>query len=147
VALPNIEAGARKAGRKLSDIGISGGSFLAAGDTEEEIERAKAKLQEATFVAFDARQEYTFRKSEEDEAYYYLGKARNAALADPKDQGKQAEYAAREKVYRKLAKDTDDADRTSEEVHGRGIAPESTVSRRATLEDVFLHLTGRTLVD
>ena len=42
---------------------------------------------------------------------------------------------------------TDDADRTSEEVHGRGIAPESTVSRRATLEDVFLHLTGRTLVD
>ena len=42
---------------------------------------------------------------------------------------------------------TDDADRTSEEVHERGIVPESTVSRRATLEDVFLHLTGRTLVD
>ncbi|MFH1104344.1 MAG: ABC transporter ATP-binding protein [Actinomycetota bacterium] len=42
---------------------------------------------------------------------------------------------------------TDDADRTSEEVHGRGIIPESTVSRRSTLEDVFLHLTGRTLVE
>jgi lipooligosaccharide transport system ATP-binding protein len=42
---------------------------------------------------------------------------------------------------------TDDADRTSEEVHARGIIPESTVSRRSTLEDVFLRLTGRTLVD
>ncbi|OFW67175.1 MAG: ABC transporter [Actinobacteria bacterium RBG_16_68_21] len=42
---------------------------------------------------------------------------------------------------------TDDADRVADEVHRRGIVPESTVSRRATLEDVFLHLTGRTLVD
>jgi probable F420-dependent oxidoreductase len=41
VALPNIEAGARKAGRKLSDIDICGGSFLAAGDTKEEIDKAK----------------------------------------------------------------------------------------------------------
>ncbi len=42
---------------------------------------------------------------------------------------------------------TDDADTTAAEVHGRGIIPESTVSRRSTLEDVFLHLTGRSLVD
>jgi len=42
VALPNIEAGARKAGRSLGDIDITGGSFLAAGDSEEEIERATA---------------------------------------------------------------------------------------------------------
>jgi len=42
---------------------------------------------------------------------------------------------------------TDDADRVADEVQQRGITPESTVSRRATLEDVFLHLTGRTLVD
>jgi lipooligosaccharide transport system ATP-binding protein len=42
---------------------------------------------------------------------------------------------------------TDDADLTAEEVQARGIIPESTVSRRATLEDVFLHLTGRSLVD
>jgi lipooligosaccharide transport system ATP-binding protein len=42
---------------------------------------------------------------------------------------------------------TEDADRTAEEVHARGIVPESTVSRRSTLEDVFLRLTGRTLVD
>jgi lipooligosaccharide transport system ATP-binding protein len=42
---------------------------------------------------------------------------------------------------------TDDADATALEVHGRGIIPESTVSRRSTLEDVFLHLTGRSLVE
>jgi len=42
---------------------------------------------------------------------------------------------------------TDDADKAFDEVHGRGLRPESTVSRRATLEDVFLHLTGRSLVE
>ncbi len=31
--------------------------------------------------------------------------------------------------------------------HRRGLAPESVLVRRSTLEDVFLHLTGRTLVD
>ena len=42
---------------------------------------------------------------------------------------------------------TDDADETADAVHGAGVEPESTVSRRSTLEDVFLRLTGRTLVD
>lgn len=42
---------------------------------------------------------------------------------------------------------TDDADKAFDEVHARGLVPESTVSRRATLEDVFLNLTGRSLVD
>ena len=42
---------------------------------------------------------------------------------------------------------TDNADETTREVHGRGIAPETTVERRSTLEDVFLRLTGRSLVD
>ena len=42
---------------------------------------------------------------------------------------------------------TDDADRITSEVHGRGLTPESVVERRSTLEDVFLRLTGRTLVD
>ncbi len=42
---------------------------------------------------------------------------------------------------------TDDADRTAVEVTERGIMPESTVSRRSTLEDVFLRLTGRTLIE
>jgi lipooligosaccharide transport system ATP-binding protein len=42
---------------------------------------------------------------------------------------------------------TDDADKAMDAVAEMGLAPESTVSRRSTLEDVFLHLTGRTLVD
>ncbi len=41
----------------------------------------------------------------------------------------------------------DDGDAASAQVHARGIEPLSSLVRRATLEDVFLHLTGRTLVD
>jgi lipooligosaccharide transport system ATP-binding protein len=32
-------------------------------------------------------------------------------------------------------------------VHDRGVTPESALVRRSSLEDVFLHLTGRSLVD
>jgi lipooligosaccharide transport system ATP-binding protein len=42
---------------------------------------------------------------------------------------------------------TDDADATVAEVLGRGLAPAAMVTRRSTLEDVFLRLTGRQLVD
>ena len=42
---------------------------------------------------------------------------------------------------------SDDADRTQGEVHQRGLEPETTLVRRSTLEDVFLHLTGRSLVE
>jgi lipooligosaccharide transport system ATP-binding protein len=42
---------------------------------------------------------------------------------------------------------TDDGDRTAHAVHELGLATSSVLVRRSTLEDVFLHLTGRTLVD
>jgi lipooligosaccharide transport system ATP-binding protein len=42
---------------------------------------------------------------------------------------------------------TDEADRVAADAHDLGLHPESVVTRRATLEDVFLRLTGRTLVD
>lgn len=42
---------------------------------------------------------------------------------------------------------TDHGDSTLEAVHARGLEPISSIVRRSTLEDVFLHLTGRTLVD
>ena len=42
---------------------------------------------------------------------------------------------------------TDDADKAHAAVLDAGFQPESVVSRRSTLEDVFLRLTGRTLVD
>ena len=42
---------------------------------------------------------------------------------------------------------TDDGDAVLAEVHQNGFAPISALVRRSTLEDVFLRLTGRTLVD
>ena len=40
-----------------------------------------------------------------------------------------------------------DGDAVVDAVHARGLHPETVLVRRATLEDVFLRLTGRTLVD
>ncbi len=42
---------------------------------------------------------------------------------------------------------TDDGDGSAAAVYDRGLHPVSTLVRRSTLEDVFLRLTGRTLVD
>jgi lipooligosaccharide transport system ATP-binding protein len=42
---------------------------------------------------------------------------------------------------------TDDGDATANRIHENGLQPDSVLVRRSTLEDVFLHLTGRTLVD
>jgi lipooligosaccharide transport system ATP-binding protein len=42
---------------------------------------------------------------------------------------------------------TDDGDGALEQVLRRGLQPSSSIVRRSTLEDVFLHLTGRALVD
>jgi lipooligosaccharide transport system ATP-binding protein len=41
----------------------------------------------------------------------------------------------------------DDGEAALAAVHGRGVQPISSLVRRSSLEDVFLHLTGRTLVD
>jgi lipooligosaccharide transport system ATP-binding protein len=41
----------------------------------------------------------------------------------------------------------DDGDEAAAEVQRRSLAPASVLVRRSSLEDVFLHLTGRTLVD
>jgi lipooligosaccharide transport system ATP-binding protein len=40
-----------------------------------------------------------------------------------------------------------DGDDAVTQVHARGLTPASVLVRRSSLEDVFLHLTGRTLVD
>jgi lipooligosaccharide transport system ATP-binding protein len=42
---------------------------------------------------------------------------------------------------------TDDGEATLVAVHARGVRPTSSLVRRAGLEDVFLRLTGRQLVD
>jgi lipooligosaccharide transport system ATP-binding protein len=42
---------------------------------------------------------------------------------------------------------TDDGDAALAAVHAQGLSPQSALVRRSTLEDVFLRLTGRTLID
>jgi lipooligosaccharide transport system ATP-binding protein len=42
---------------------------------------------------------------------------------------------------------SEDGEGVSSAVHARGLRPETVLVRRSTLEDVFLRLTGRTLVD
>jgi len=42
---------------------------------------------------------------------------------------------------------TDQGDAAAHGIHERGLVPESVLVRRSTLEDVFLHLTGRTLIE
>ena len=42
---------------------------------------------------------------------------------------------------------SDDGDSTVTEVHRAGVEPESVLVRRSSLEDVFLRLTGRSLIE
>jgi lipooligosaccharide transport system ATP-binding protein len=42
---------------------------------------------------------------------------------------------------------TDQGDAAAHGIHERGLVPESVLVRRSTLEDVFLHLTGRSLIE
>jgi lipooligosaccharide transport system ATP-binding protein len=42
---------------------------------------------------------------------------------------------------------TPDGDAATHGIHERGLVPESVLVRRSTLEDVFLHLTGRSLIE
>jgi probable F420-dependent oxidoreductase len=52
VILPEIRAGAAKAGRKMEDIDIVGGAFVITGKNEEEVEKAKAPVrQQLSFYA------------------------------------------------------------------------------------------------
>jgi len=46
VIIPSIVEGAKKAGRRLSDIDVVGGSFLVTGKDEEEVEKAKASVKQ-----------------------------------------------------------------------------------------------------
>ena len=41
----------------------------------------------------------------------------------------------------------DDGEAAAQAVHGRGLRPETVLVRRSTLEDVFLRLTGRSLIE
>jgi lipooligosaccharide transport system ATP-binding protein len=73
-----------------------------------------------------------------------FGRADDPAAAVPRlqEHGERVEVLAdRVLVY------SHDGDRTMEQVEGNGLSPTSVFVRRASLEDVFLMLTGRTLED
>ena len=62
--------------------------------------------------------------------------------------GEVADLAERVEVLPdRLLLYTDDGEAAAEAVPERGLRPVSSLVRRATLEDVFLRLTGRSLVD
>jgi lipooligosaccharide transport system ATP-binding protein len=62
--------------------------------------------------------------------------------------GKVADLADRiEALPDRLLLYSDDGERAAAAAHERGLSPASVLVRRSTLEDVFLRLTGRTLVD
>jgi lipooligosaccharide transport system ATP-binding protein len=62
--------------------------------------------------------------------------------------GKVADLADRVEVLPdRLLLYTHDGEATLAQVHARGLDPAAVLVRRSTLEDVFLRLTGRTLVD
>jgi mono/diheme cytochrome c family protein len=80
------------------------------GPKKNEYLTAKAKLQELKFTAEDKAQNYTFTKSNLDEAYYYYTLAKHDLPADAKPESEQAKnYAERKKKLdeytEQLAKD------------------------------------------
>ncbi len=79
------------------------------------------------------------------------GRAGRAGLAGPEltDAARLVEDLARrvEVLPDRLLLYADDGEGALSAAHARGLAPISALVRRAGLEDVFLHLTGRELVD
>lgn len=66
----------------------------------------------------------------------------------PPDESKFEGIAKRVETLRnRVVLYTDNADHTAAAVNERGITPESMLVRRSSLEDVFLTLTGRSLID
>jgi lipooligosaccharide transport system ATP-binding protein len=62
--------------------------------------------------------------------------------------GKLADLGERvERLADRVLVYTENGDAAAAAVHRRGLEPESVLVRRSTLEDVFLHLTGRSLIE
>jgi lipooligosaccharide transport system ATP-binding protein len=80
-----------------------------------------------------------FSTREVVEVRFEDARPQNGALAEAGD--RVEELPDRTLIY------TGDGDATASQIAERGLPPHSTLIRRSTLEDVFLHLTGRTLVD
>ncbi len=115
---------------------IDGGVIVAQGSPRELI--AEYSSREVAEVRFDAEQ--VGGGSPDDAAGH------EAVLA--KYESELADLGERvEALPDRLLIYTGDGEQALETMHGRGLRPVSTLVRRSTLEDVFLRLTGRSLVD
>jgi lipooligosaccharide transport system ATP-binding protein len=112
-------------------------------DEAEQLADRLVVMDKGVIVAEGSPRELIERYSTREVAEVRFGVGENEASAP-----RLADLAQRVEVLPdRLLLYTDDGERTLQEVLGRGLRPETTLVRRATLEDVFLRLTGRTLVD
>ena len=70
-----------------------------------------------------------------------------AKLAPLVDTGQRGSIGRIEELPDRILLYSDDGEAALAAVHAAGITPVASLVRRSSLEDVFLHLTGRTLVD
>ncbi len=100
-------------------------------------------MDKARIVAEGSPRELIGRWSSRDVVEVRFQPGEHEAMA-----GKLADLADRVEVLPdRILLYTDDGDAAGAAVHERGLRPVGVLVRRSTLEDVFLRLTGRTLVD
>ncbi len=112
-------------------------------DEAEQLCERLAVMDRGRFAAEGAPQELIARYSTREVVELRFGDAEPADVA-----GRLDRLVDRcEVLPDRILLYSDDGDATLGQVHRLGLTPESTLVRRSSLEDVFLHLTGRTLVD
>ncbi|MGP8064948.1 MAG: ABC transporter ATP-binding protein [Acidimicrobiales bacterium] len=112
-------------------------------DEAEQLCARLAVMDRGRFAAEGAPQELIARYSTREVVELRFGSTEPEHVADRLDGIAQR----REVLPDRILLYSDDGDATLERVHRLGLNPESTLVRRSSLEDVFLHLTGRSLVD
>jgi len=112
-------------------------------DEAEQLCERLAVMDQGRFAAEGAPQELIARYSTREVVELRFGETEPAEVAARLD----GLAERREVLPDRILLYSDDGDATLGQVHRLGLTPESTLVRRASLEDVFLHLTGRTLVD
>jgi lipooligosaccharide transport system ATP-binding protein len=132
---------------RLHELKHAGATLLLTTHYMDEAEQLCDRLvvmDKAKIVAEGAPQELIRRYSTRE-----VVELRFATERPPDDLANRIDGLARriETLSGRLLLYTDDGDHTAERIHELGVHAQSTLVRRSTLEDVFLHLTGRTLVD
>ena len=112
-------------------------------DEAEQLCERLAVMDRGRFAAEGAPQELIAQYSTREVVELRFGTTEPEHVADRLDGIAQR----REVLPDRILLYSDDGDATLGRVHRLGLNPESTLVRRSSLEDVFLHLTGRTLVD